>query len=75
MKSVWYDLPQKRRLILEAAGRDDIGIEVKNAKRNKCSEILMIHYLSLENTPLSYNRENREKEDGKYTTRVIRTSS
>ena len=64
--------PQKRRLILEAADRDDIGSEVGNTKKNKCSEIVMNDYSLLEKNPLSYKRE---KQDCKYTTTDACTNS
>ena len=48
----------------KAADRDNVGIEVKNAKNNKCSEVVINDYSLLGKIPLGYKRE---KQDYKYT--------
>ena len=48
----------------KAADRDNVGVEIKIDKKNKCSEIVMNNYSLFGKTPLCYKTE---KQDGKYT--------
>ena len=49
----------------KVADRYDIRVEVKNAKNNKCNEIVMNDYSLKEKIPVSYKRE---KQDCRYIT-------